>query len=544
MNLHPFRSVLSIAMLFSLSLHAADEKNVTSKITGVTVYLQRAQVERSATTDLPAGETTLVFGGLSQEVDAMSLQVSGKGAFTILNVESRINYLKPAGQDEKVSDLQARIKKLEHDWAVENGLKQVWEQEEQLLLKNTAIGGQQSGVGAAQLQAVNDYVRERLKAMKAGWLTQQEKLNAIHEEAEKLRAELRQVQGEAQRPTGEIIVHVIAEAATPASFTLQYAVHSAAWQPAYDLRVDAVGSPIKLKQKAMVMQNCGEAWDKVKLTLSSGNPAQGQVMPQIQPWYVYMNEVYKKGETVEIYRNNRFAPPATAEPAARDDMDRSEELSPPDAAFAFAAEVVQRTTMVEYAIDLAQTIPSDGQYHSVMLQDHTLGATYKHYATPKLDKDAFLFARVTGWESLDLLPGTANVFFDGSFVGQTFLDLAQVRDTVNISLGRDPNVVVKREKRKDFCKKQTLGGKKSDQLSWEISVRNAKSSTVEIEILDQYPVSQQSEVEIELEDGHGAEVDKTRGLLTWKLTVGAKETKKLTFSYTVKYPKDKVVVLE
>lgn len=535
--------LLPFTLLFATA-SASEEKNIASKITGVTVYLQRAQVERTATTDLPAGETTLVFSGLSQEVDAMSIQVSGKGAFTILNVENRINYLKPAGQDEKVKDLQDRIKKLEHDWAVVNGLKQVWEQEEQLLQKNILIGGQQNGVTAAQLQAVNDYVRERMKAMKAGWLSEQEKLNAIHEEAEKLRAELRQVQGETQRPTGEILVHVSAETAAPATLTIKYAVYNAAWQPAYDLRVDAVGAPIKLKQKAMVMQNCGENWDRVKLTLSSGNPAQGQIMPQIQPWYVYMNTGnYLQSVTIESRRGADVPAAAPAVQGGKDDEGR-EFKAPPDAGFAMAGNVIQRTTQVEYEIDALQTVPSDGQYHNIMLQDHSLGATYKHYATPKLDRDAFLFARVTGWESLDLLPGNANVFFDGSFVGQTYLDLAQVRDTVNISLGRDPNVVVKREKRKDFCKKQTIGGKRVDQLSWEISVRNAKSSSVDIEILDQYPISQQGEVEVELTESSGATVDKDRGLLTWKLTIGPKETKKVTFSYTVKYPKDMMVVLE
>jgi len=526
--------------------HGVEEKNVTSKVTGVTVYLQRAQVERSASTDLPAGETRLVFSGLSQELDAMSIEVSGKGAFTILNVENRINYLSPVGQDEKVKDLQKRIKALEHDYYAEENTKVVWDNEEQLLLKNWAVGGQQNGVSATQLQGVNEYTRTRLAIVKAGQLAQTEKLATINEELNNLRAQLSQVQGEAQRPTGEIVVSVIADAATTATFTLKYAVNSAGWQPAYDLRVDAVGSPIKLKQKALVMQNCGEVWERVRLTLSSGNPAQGQIMPQIQPWYVYMNSgTYLESVAIRS-REGKVAgyDVPMAAPAMREMDGEDMKTKEPDATFAWASNVVQRTTQVEYEIDLPQSVPSDGQYHNIMLQDHSLGATYKHYVTPKLDKDAFLFARVTGWEELDLLPGNANVFFDGSFVGQTYLDLAQVRDTVNISLGRDPNVVVKREKRKDFCKKQTIGGKRTDQLSWEISVRNAKSSTVEIEVLDQYPVSQQSEVEVELTESSGATVDKDKGMLTWKLALGAKETKKLIFSYTVKYPKDNMVILE
>ncbi|MDV7399503.1 DUF4140 domain-containing protein, partial [Arthrospira platensis SPKY1] len=108
-----------------------------------------------------------VFTGLAQQVDPQSIQVTGKGGYTILSVNHRINHLTESPAKKEIEELQARIKLMERDVATETGLRQVWEQEEQLLLKNTAIGGQQQGVTASQLQAVNDYVRGRLKAVKA-----------------------------------------------------------------------------------------------------------------------------------------------------------------------------------------------------------------------------------------------------------------------------------------------------------------------------------------------------------------------------------------
>ena len=112
-----------------------------------------------------------------------------------------------------------------------------------------------------------------------------------------------------------------------------------------------------------------------------------------------------------------------------------------------ANTVAYRTTTVEFVIETPFTVPSDGVPHMVGVKNHSIPATFKHYATPKQDKDAFLYARTTGWEDLNLLPGEANVFFEGTYVGRSFLDLSRPQDTLNISLGRDKGVVVERDGR-------------------------------------------------------------------------------------------------
>ncbi len=170
-----------------LSISAEGEKPITSKISEAKVFLSGAQVTRTASATVPAGTSTFVFTGLAEGIDPQSIQVTGKGGYSILSVNHRINYLTESPKKKEIEELQERIRKLEHDWNIENGLQQVWVNEEQLLLKNSAVGGQQNGLTAAQLQAVNDYVRERMKAMKAGWLAQEEKKQAIGKEADKLR---------------------------------------------------------------------------------------------------------------------------------------------------------------------------------------------------------------------------------------------------------------------------------------------------------------------------------------------------------------------
>jgi uncharacterized protein (TIGR02231 family) len=412
----------ALSLLLPLLVRSAEgERPISSRITEAKVFLSGAQVARSASTTVPVGSSTLIFTGLAEALDPQSIQVTGKGGYSVLSVNHRINYLTESPKKKEIADLQERIKALEHDWNIENGVQQVWVNEEQLLLKNSAIGGQQNGLTAAQLQAVNDYVRERMKAMKAGWLAQEEKKRSIGEEADKLRQQLAQLQAQAPRPTGEIVVEITSAVEVAATFSLSYFVPSAGWTPAYDLRAKGVGQPIDLLMKAQVTNNTGEDWNKVELSLSSGNPTLGGVMPTLNPWTLYMHRPMRLENSSS--RVPRKATSDGAAPAVAYSEMALKEYEDMDANTIVTNTVAYRTTTSEFIIETPFTIPSDGVPHTVGVKNHSIAATFKHYATPKLEKDAFLYARTTGWEGLNLLPGEANVFFEGTFVGQSFLDL-------------------------------------------------------------------------------------------------------------------------
>lgn len=514
---------------------AEAEQPVPSKVASAKVYLQGAQVERSARLTLGAGHSTLVLTGLPQGLDPQSVQVTGKGAWSMLSVNHRINYLSETADKKEVEDLQVRIKAKEHELNAEANAKAVWDQEEQLLQKNLSVAGQQNGVTVGQLQAVNEYVRARLAAVKAGQLVQTEKLTAIGEELGKMRQQLQQMQAQGARPTSEVVLEVEAAAAVQASLRIAYFVHQASWTPAYDLRAMGTDQPISLSMKAQVVNGTGEDWDQVELSLSSGNPTLGGVMPTLQPWILA-----QPWQPVPV-RGARLNEMSKAEGAApmpqADGMDM-------DAMDVVATTVQQRTTTWEYGVDAPFTIPADGASHTVRIKEHQLTADYRYACTPKLDRDAFLYARTTGWEDLDLMPGEANVFFEGSYVGKSYLALDRPEDTLQVSLGRDKGIVVDRVKRKPRNDKSLVGGKRTVEVGWDISVRNTKGVPVELDLLDQWPLSPRSEVEVKLEESGGAVTDPQTGRMTWKLSLAPKETRKLAFRYTVKYPKDQPVVVE
>jgi hypothetical protein len=83
--------LLGLALVMMVSGYA--EKTTDSKITNVTVFLNKAQVTREVKTRAEAGKTNLVITGLTSQLDPQSIQVSGKGNVVILGISHRQNYL-------------------------------------------------------------------------------------------------------------------------------------------------------------------------------------------------------------------------------------------------------------------------------------------------------------------------------------------------------------------------------------------------------------------------------------------------------------------
>jgi hypothetical protein len=254
----------------------------------------------------------------------------------------------------------------------------------------------------------------------------------------------------------------------------------------------------------------------------------------MEPSLVELNEVVVTGYGAE-------------ESASRDSKKlrsaKAEEYTLPEASIA-PVTVEERATNIEFLIEIPYSIPSDGKNYSVDIQKLMVPATYEYSCTPKLDTDVFLKAMVAKWDEYNLMKGDANLYFEGTYIGKTFLDVNTVEDTLSISLGRDENIIVTREKVKDFTGKQFLGAFKKEQRGWEINVRNKKKQNVHILVMDQFPVSGNSEIEIQQIDTGGAELNNDTGILTWKFNLEPGASEKRTFKYSVRYPKKEIIILE
>jgi len=205
---------------------------------------------------------------------------------------------------------------------------------------------------------------------------------------------------------------------------------------------------------------------------------------------------------------------------------------------------VEKQTTVNFEIKTPYTIKSDNKNYSVDIEFYDLPAIYQYYCVPKIDKDAFLIAKIIDWEKYNLLEGEANVFFEDTYVGKTLLDVRFASDTLEISLGRDKKVSVNREKIKDFTTKQFIGNKKEETRTWKTTVKNNKNQEINMIILDQVPVSTAADIEVTVLNISGAKHDLETGELKWEFTLKPVDKRELDLKYSVKYPKFRNLIIE
>lgn len=211
---------------------------------------------------------------------------------------------------------------------------------------------------------------------------------------------------------------------------------------------------------------------------------------------------------------------------------------------ALTTSTLYQPTTTVYEIEDPYTVLNDGKTYTVEIDGYEVKAQYEYYAAPKFETDAFLTARIADWQELNLLPGEANLFFEGTFLGKSTLDVTTAGDTLNLSLGRDKGVVVKRTLLKEYSSRKFMGSNRTDTRQYEIVVRNNKQQPISITIDDQFPVTTMKEIEIQDRKYDGAKLDDDTQKLTWQLIVDPKKENKIGFRYEVKYPRDKVLQLD
>lgn len=602
------------------------QQPVASKIEKVTIFTSGAQVTRRAKVNVAQGKTELVFSGISPNIDKQSIQVKGEGKFTIVSVVHQVNHLNEQKKREETSVLEDKKEDLKQKLIFERSMLAVFKNEENMLIKNQSIGGNNTGLKTSDLKEAVDFQRSRFTEV----LLKQSDLNRNIKKLDsmvlKIDSQLKALNQTKDLSTSEIWVTVTSKENVAGSFDVSYFVKDAGWYATYDLRVEDIASPLDLSFKANVFQHSGEDWKDVSLTISNGNPTESGIAPQLKPWRLGFG--YPENEISEMLKGRiagmavsglsevkgRVTDKSTGEaiPGASvlvsgtsigtsTDMSGNYSIKLPANArtlfFNFIgyesqevlltgdlinvglvpdvqalSEVVVtgyaarkkslfknktdnssipveieetfQATSVSFEIEMPYTIPNDGKTYKVDVKNQFVPAIYEYYAAPKLEKEAFLTAKVTDWQEFNLLEGEVNLFFEGAYLGKSVLDVRNAGDTLNISLGRDKGIVVERKKLKDYTKKQFMSNYKTESRGYEIIVRNNKKQAVNIMIQDQLPVSTQKEISIEEKEYKEAELNPTTKILTWKQQVPAKQEKKFSFVYSVRYPKDQVVVLE
>jgi len=524
----------AICLLGPYLTYGQTDKPVESGIKDITVFLARAQVTREVKTRIEAGKTNLVIPGLAAQLDPNSIQVAGKGNFIILGTTHRQNFLQEMNMPKSLRVLQDSLEYYQRALVVEQSQKEILNKEEAMLAANQHIGGTTSNLTVAELKAMADFYRSRLGDIVISRMKQDGLIKKLNGKIARIQSQIKSQNELLARNSSEIVVSVSAEGGTPVELEVSYIVSRAGWHPVYDLRVADTKSPVRLGYKANVFQSTGEEWKNVKLTLSTANPNLGGLKPELSAQVLDFLQVvaYRDGYNK---RAAKSAPMAAGREEAADI-----ELSEAETAASFVSEV-ETAVNTEFVISMPYSVLSSNKPTLVEIRNHELPAIYQYAVAPKLDADAFLMARATGWEDFSLLPGEANLFFEGTYVGKTFIDPRSIKDTLSLSLGRDKRIVVKREKVKDFTSRKAIGSNIRETQAYEISVRNTRQEAITIVVEDQVPISRNSQIEVTVIDAGGSQWNKETGKLLWTKTLQPSETWKATFKFEVKYPKDKSI---
>jgi hypothetical protein len=494
--------ILALIMLLAVTqlIGQTKEKTVSSKLTEVTVYLQGAQLVRTASTQLAAGKTELVIRNLSPRIRPASILVKISEKVKLLSVNVKKNYLKDRQPVKDSLNLEKTRDSLCDKIQMDSTLLVVNQYDERVIAANQNFIGTNGLSSTKDLQDNLDLYRKKNLEIKLKSLELEKSLAKNRERLRRISQQLNEINFKTFPETGEVYLMLSCETATMANITLSYFVESAAWIPVYDLRVKDVSSPINLSYKGKIRQSSGEEWKDVKLILSTTDPNLNGNKPELSPWYLsqsYQNQ-YSKSQ----------------------------------------AGKGKSSSVTLFEISDPYTIPSDNQQYTLDVAEYSVPAIYEYFAAPRLDPDAFLVAKILNWEDLSLVAGQANIYFENTFVGSTSIGAQTTGDTATFSLGRDKSVTVTRTKQKDFNKKQVIGSNRIDSRSFEITVRNTKKQTINLTIQDQFPVSSSNQIEVERFEHKEGAVNDQSGIITWKMTLEPAKEKKVNFKYQVKYPKN------
>lgn len=551
------KRILTLAAIcFSLQIYGQKQITVDASIDKATVFLNGAQLFHAASVSLPAGPSEIIIQGLSSSLDQNSIQGGGKGDFTILDIQYRLFYPEPAENsveltsiDKKIQAIQDSLVEIDFDLKKIYSRKEVLNVQKQMMLNNKLLSAATSDSLQLIQQSV-EYYDKKLNEIYTQMLELEKQEYHINIERGKIQARIYELQNYRNQqaakqnpnaPVPQIVMSVVADAATMAKVEVNYITYNAGWYATYDIRASDISKPVDLSYKANIWQTSGIDWKDVKITCSTGNPTLGNNLPQLTTWYLgYYNYYYGRD-----YTEDETAP-ATQEAAKSVDayLGNKAKLDDKDAGQAYNYTTpVQTIANVEFDINLKYSIPSDGKGHIVSLQTRQLPSTYNYLIVPKLDQSAFLIARITDWESVNLLPGAANIYFNNTYVGKTTINPLTLEDTLSLSLGRDQSIEVKRTMVADKSTDRIIGVNNKKTMAFEIAVRNGKSIPVEIIVKDHIPISQDDDIKVELFDKSGGELDELTGIITWREKLKPKEQKKFGLEFEITYPKNESLSL-
>ena len=523
---------------------------VETTITTVVVYPDRARVTCRGQAELTAGLHQLVVGELPLALEPESVRAGGAGTARVrlrgVDVQRRHYAQAPAANvtalEEQIERLQDQLQALLDRQAVKQasidhltGLRQA---------TNEYAWGLARGRNTAENQAaLMRFFEEEDARLRIELRALDMEQRDLHEELAKLQAELDQLRSARPRQRYEARLEVEALSAGEFAVEVTYVVGRAGWRPLYDVRLlepqrDGAASGVVLTALAEITQNTGQNWSGVGLTVSTARPALNQRVPELKPWYV---DVPRPPQPLPRQVHARAMAKGAAESAemfTADAMPMMAMAAPVVEAEVEVAEVQDSGTAVSFAVTGSIDIPGDGTPHKTTLGRHELTPQLDFLAVPRHTDAVFRRAKLSNATGAPLLPGPINLYVGDEYIGQNRLEYTPGGAEVELVLGVEERITVKRELVRREVDKRLLRDVRQVVYGYEIKLENLLATPARVTVQDQYPVSRHEQIKVRLDRVAPEPIEQSEmHILKWQLDLAAAEKKTIRYEYQVEHPR-------
>jgi uncharacterized protein (TIGR02231 family) len=510
-----------LLLLCSLSTLPLFGQDYTSTIDAITIFRNRARVQRSAQINLEAGKNTIYLNELSTKILSNTIQIKLSSEDVFLEkFVFETDYLSAASDPDRVKTLKDSINIFQDQLLLLSQEKEVLLTQESVLKANQQLPTSLSANSTEELKKLVQFQKEQSLSIKTDLNKIKKEQSAIEKKKTQYQQQVRTLQGKRGKHFGYIVLDIEASQAMPLNVSFSYLVSGASWDASYDIFSKGVNENLNVTYQAEVRQSTGIDWTEIPLSLSNGNPFISNNPPNLVPQYARI-ELPIKVDTISTFD------PETYEEKFQ--IVRNE---------VNVVDIEEAQTNVVFRMPKPYSIPSDNQKYKVQIGEYDIPATYEFMCIPKKSLSAFLIAKVTDYSKYYFISGSARLFYENNYIGNSYINSASTNDTLELSLGVDQNIIIERN-RSDFSSKKWMGSKKSKEVKTNIRIRNNKSVAINIRVKDQIPISTDKAIEISLDQKDGARFNANKGFLEWDVKIAPSKTEEKTFIYQIKSPKNK-----
>ena len=534
-------SLLGLVMVTNAQ-GTASKSNIVkgeAKAEKAVVFLNGAELTQKASINLQKGENEVRIEGLSTQLDQSSLKVKLANGAVVSRFEYSTDYLTNNSNPAAQKSLQDSLDIYKNQLSTVKQQLETNQQMQELLKKgidNSMSGDKQ--ISSEQIEKNLAYFQQREGKLLTEQNELQTKEKKLNERISNLQSQIRQDGTKNSKRSGVLSMTVLAARAGATEVQISYFTTKAKWEPMYDVVVAGKDKPIDLNLKAKVRQTTGIDWNSVRLTLSTGTPSRNNQVPQLSTWFLSRQYEQPRYVASANYAARASAKVAMAEKPMMDMM-VEESTAEANKSMGDYIAVQEQALSVEYAIDLPYSILGNGKEQTISLVNkQATDVTYKYMSVPKLDRAVYLTAAINNYNDLSLVSAQANLTVGDTYYGQTWLNSTNTDDKLQLTLGEDAALNIKREKIAD--KSKTSGKDTQRTLTYRLTIRNNKREAVMVSLQEPYPVSTAKDIVVELSDksSQWTENNTEKGILKYEIELGAGESKEIDVCYTIKYPKD------